>query len=79
VRTRSARPKRWIVPCPLADPPAGKLAEAMSFLRDELQGEVAADVVEAHTRKAGIAIKTLKRARAKLGIVSRRDGFWCSR
>jgi hypothetical protein len=60
---------------PRSRTPAGKLAEAMSFLRDELQGEVAAAVVEVHARKAGIAIKTLKRARAKLGIVSRRDGF----
>jgi hypothetical protein len=59
---------------PRSRTPAGKLAKAMSFLRDELQGEVAAAVVEAHARKAGIAIKTLKRARAKLGIVSRRDG-----
>src|SRR5258708_5189771 len=55
--------------------PAGKLAEAMSFLRDELRGEVAAAEIETRARKAGIAIKTLKRARAKLGIVSRRDGF----
>jgi hypothetical protein len=54
---------------------AAKLADAMRFLRDELQGEVAAAVVEAHARKAGIAVKTLKRARAKLGIVSRRHGF----
>ncbi len=43
--------------------PAGKLAEAMSFLRDELRGEVAAAEIETRARKAGIAIKTLKRAR----------------
>ncbi len=55
--------------------PAGKLAEAIRFLRDELQGEVEATVVEADARKAGIAIKTLKRARTKLRIVSRRRGF----
>jgi GNAT superfamily N-acetyltransferase len=60
---------------PRSRTPAGKLAEAMSFLRDELQGEVEAPVIETRARKAGIAIKTLKRARAKLGIVSRRDGF----
>jgi hypothetical protein len=60
---------------PRSRAPAGKLAEAMRFLRDELQGEVAAAVVEAHARKAGIAIKTLKRARAKLEIVSQRHGF----
>jgi hypothetical protein len=54
---------------------AAKLVEAMRFLRDELQGEVAATVIETRARRAGIAIKTLKRARAKLGIVSRRDGF----
>jgi hypothetical protein len=55
--------------------PAGKLAEAMSFLRDELPGEVAAAEIETRARKAGIAIKTLKRARTKLRIVSRRRGF----
>ena len=54
---------------------AAKLSTAMRFLRDELQGEVAATVIETRARRAGIAIKTLKRARAKLGIVSRRNGF----
>jgi hypothetical protein len=60
---------------PRSRTPAGKLAEAMRFLRAELQGEVEATVIETRARRAGIAIKTLKRARAKLGIVSRRDGF----
>jgi hypothetical protein len=55
--------------------PAGKLAEAMRFLRDELQGEVEATVIETRARRAGIALKTLKRARARLGVVARRDGF----
>jgi hypothetical protein len=54
---------------------ANKLAEGADFLRHELREEVQATVVEAHARKAGIAVKTLKRARAKLGIVSRRKGF----
>jgi hypothetical protein len=60
---------------PRSRTPAGKLAEAMRFLRAELQGEVEATVIETRARRVGIAIKTLKRARAKLGIVSRRDGF----
>jgi putative DNA primase/helicase len=52
------------------------LDEAMDFLREELQaGEVEAAIVETQARKAGIAIKTLKRARKKLGVISRREGF----
>jgi hypothetical protein len=54
---------------------ANKLAKAAGFLRYELREEVQATVVEAHARKAGIAVKTLKRARAKLGIVSRREAL----
>jgi hypothetical protein len=52
------------------------LEEAMDFLREELRaGEAEVTVIDTQARKAGIASRTLKRARAKLGVVSRREGF----
>jgi hypothetical protein len=72
----TARQPKLVLPTTERSPRvAAKLVEAMSFLRHELQGEVAATEIERRAQKAGIALKTLKRARAKLGIVSRRHGF----
>jgi hypothetical protein len=52
------------------------LQKAMDFLREKLgAGEVEATVVETDARDAGIAIRTLDRARTKLGVISRRTGF----
>jgi len=52
------------------------LDEAMDFLREELRaGEAEFKVIDTQAKKAGIAPRTLKRARAELGIVSRREGF----
>lgn len=48
----------------------------MDFLREELRaGEAEVKVIDTQAKKAGIATRTLKRARAELGIVSRREGF----
>jgi putative DNA primase/helicase len=50
--------------------------EAVDFLREELSnGEVETTIVDDQARRAGISKMTLKRARAKLGVVSRRQGF----
>jgi putative DNA primase/helicase len=52
------------------------LDEALDFLREELRnGEVGADEMKKRAEDAGIAPRTFKRARAKLGVVSRREGF----
>src|SRR5262249_50371217 len=56
------------------------LDEAKEFLREELsQGEVEVNVIEAQAKKAGIAHRTLRRARRELkdeiGLKTRRDGF----
>jgi hypothetical protein len=52
------------------------LREAMDFLRTELLvGEVETTIVEEQARRAGIAPRTLKRARAELGVKTRREGF----
>ncbi len=51
------------------------LREAMSFLRQELtNGGVSSKLLESRAREAGIAIKTLKRARSALGVEAKRDG-----
>jgi putative DNA primase/helicase len=56
------------------DPSA--MDEAVDFLREELSnGEVETTIVDDQARRAGISKMTLKRARAKLGVVSRRQGF----
>jgi AAA domain len=53
------------------------LGVAMVFLEDELTagGSVEASVVLASAKRAGISERTLKRARQKLGVVSKREGF----
>jgi len=54
----------------------GALAEAQDFLRDLLTaGAVDAEEGWRQARKLGIAERTLKRARAALGIKARREGF----
>jgi hypothetical protein len=55
---------------------APRLAEAARFLTEELgQGEVAANDLEQAAVAQGIAVKTLRRARAALGLNVRRIGF----
>jgi hypothetical protein len=55
------------------------LERAMQFLEEELvtskAGRVETSIIEAQARKAGIFTRTLDRARARLKIVSERDGF----
>jgi putative DNA primase/helicase len=53
------------------------LAEAIAFIEDEflVAERIEASDLAAWARKAGISPETLKRARKKLGIVARRDGF----
>ena len=49
--------------------------EAADFLRDELaDGQVEAAQVWRHAREAGLAEATLKRAKAMLGIITKRQG-----
>jgi putative DNA primase/helicase len=51
------------------------LREAMSFLRQELaDGGVPSKLLESRARDAGIASKTLKRARSAIGVEAKRDG-----
>lgn len=51
------------------------LREAMNFLRLELAGgPVSSKQLESRARDAGIAVKTLKRARSALGVEAKRDG-----
>jgi hypothetical protein len=55
---------------------ARAIDEAVDFLIEELSGgEVEARIIEANARDAGIAIRTLDRARATLRVISRRSGF----
>ncbi len=61
----------------IEDSGEGKSArdEAADFLRDELaDGQVEAAQVWRHAREAGLAEETLKRAKAMLGIITRRQG-----
>lgn len=53
------------------------LGVAMVFIEDELTaaGKLEASVLLASARRAGISEATLKRARKKLGVVSKREGF----
>ena len=54
----------------------GALAEAQDFLRDLLaDGPVDAEEGSRQARKVNIADRTLKRARAALGVKARREGF----
>lgn len=50
---------------------------AITFLEDELTaaGRLEASVLLASAKRAGISERTLKRARQKLGVVSKREGF----
>ena len=51
------------------------LQGAMNFLRQELAGGgVSSKQLESRARDAGIAVKTLKRARSTLGVEAKRDG-----
>jgi hypothetical protein len=52
------------------------LDEAKDFLRTELcTGEVETTVVDEQARRAGIARRTLERARQELRVKTRREGF----
>jgi putative DNA primase/helicase len=54
----------------------GALDEAMEFLLAELaEGRVDVTVIQAAAKRAGIADRTLKRARAELKITRQREGF----
>ena len=57
----------------------GRLEEAKGFLRHTLsEGPVDSEAVRKKAAEAGISAKTLKRAKAALGIKSSRAGSWCS-
>jgi hypothetical protein len=57
-------------------PAATKFHWACSFLMEELGGgEIEANALERATRDAGLALRTVDRARKKLGVISRRSGF----
>lgn len=52
------------------------LDEAVEWLRGELgDGERPAGEVQSAARSAGVAVKTLRRARERVGVVTRREGF----
>lgn len=52
------------------------LDDAKAFLIDELsEGAVAAKVITAHAREVGIALRTLKRAKADLGVKAHKTGM----
>jgi hypothetical protein len=54
----------------------GALDEAKEFLRTELcKGEVETSVVNEQAHRAGISPRTLQRARERLGVKTRREGF----
>jgi hypothetical protein len=56
-----------------------RLEEAKIFLRNVLaEGSVDSEVVRKKAAEAGISEKTLKRAKAALGVGSSRAGSWCS-
>src|SRR5687767_8551830 len=56
-----------------------RLEEAKIFLRNVLaDGPVDSEVVRKKAAEAGITEKTLKRAKAALGVGSSRAGSWCS-
>jgi putative DNA primase/helicase len=52
------------------------LDEAVDFLREELRnGEVGVDEMKRRAENAGIAARTFKRARAQLGVITKKKGF----
>lgn len=56
-----------------------RLEEAKMYLRNALaEGPVDSEVVRRKAAEAGISEKTLKRAKAALGVGSSRAGSWCS-
>jgi hypothetical protein len=58
---------------------SGRLEEATRFLRNVLaEGPVDSGVVRKKAAEARITEKTLKRAKAALGVESSRAGSWCS-
>jgi len=60
---------------PMDDGERGSLAEAQEFLRDLLRGgPVEAEEVLKRARRAGVAEKTLRRAKAALRVISERQG-----
>ena len=60
---------------PMDDGERGALAEAQEFLRDLLRGgPVEAEEVLKRARPAGVAEKTLRRAKAALRVISERQG-----
>ena len=61
------------------EPGINKLDEACEFLNEELSsGSVSVTSIKEHADKLGISDKTLKRAKNKLGIGSKKqsDGTW---
>lgn len=62
----------------LAPPKQGenRLSEAMSFLRDVLaDGRVEQRVVRSRAIEAGLAVRTIERAKEALGVLSEREGW----
>src|SRR5215204_6449968 len=56
-----------------------RLEEAKMFLQNFLaDGPIDSGVVKEKAAEAGISEKTLKRAKAALGVESSRAGSWCS-
>lgn len=67
---------RALLAAPSDDDDRSALEEACVFLREQLAaGPVPARVVQAEARRAGIADKTLRRAKARLGVRATRVGF----
>jgi hypothetical protein len=61
---------------PAVEPEPSAVEEAMAFLRDALrEGERLAEEVKQEGRVLDISPPTLKRARERLGVKSRREGF----
>jgi hypothetical protein len=73
-RTRRWR-RRWRVQAAGGDDDA--LGVAMTFLEDEFSvtDRIEASEITAWARRAGISERTLKRARQKLGVEAKREGF----
>jgi hypothetical protein len=72
----SARPDEERGAAPADAAPVKPIQKAVAFLHEELDGrEVEATVVERNAERAGIALRTLDRARARLKVTSRRHGF----
>src|SRR5215203_4504878 len=58
---------------------SSRLEEAKKYLKSTLaDGPVDSELVKKKAAEAGISQKTLKRAKADLGVESSRAGSWCS-